>query len=305
MNPYTYQHLEYSANQRLTKKTDRWLQYSVDFPSASGISDSRSSTVSGEYFQPQGEGKAPLVILLHGMGDRSLVPCRLLARSLVKRGMACFVLHLVIHSGRMPEAFKEHYPMLTAEEWSRCYRTSVVDVRQVIDWADGRPEIDGGNIGLIGISFEGFISSIAMAVDQRIGAGVFIVAGGNGEKISHKSRLNSIVKRYRRTEAEYQRMQNAYRQYLAEVAEKGFEHVTPPEQSFLTDPMTFANLLHRRNMLMINARWDEIIPREATLDFWEAAGRPPSLWFPSTHATIWLWYPAIRRRITDFLMAAF
>jgi len=205
----------------------------------------------------------------------------------------------------MPAAFKEHFPLLTSEEWFQSYQTSVIDVRQVIDWAGGREEIDEEKIAVVGISFGGFISAVAMGVEERIGAGVFIVAGGNGEKINQKSRLSSIAKGYRRTEAEYQRMQNSYQQYLIEVVKEGFEQVTPAEPGFLTDPMTFAYLLQQRPVLLVNARWDEVVPREATLDFWEAAGRPPSLWLPSTHATIWLWYPVVRRRITDFLMAAF
>ena len=305
MNPYTYERIEHNANQYLRKKHKRWLQYSINFPSASGAHDQKSNIVSGEYFQPRHEGKAPLVILLHGVGDHSVFPCRLLARSLVTKGIACFVLYLVVHSSRMPATFKEHFPLLTSEEWFQSYQTSVIDVRQVIDWACGRKEVDDEKIAVIGISFGGFISAIAMGVDERINAGVFIVAGGNGEKISHKSRLSSIAKGYRRTEAEYRNIQNSYQQYLTEVVEKGFEHVTPVEPGFLTDPMTFAYLLQQRPILMVNARWDEVIPREATLDFWEAAGKPPSVWFPSSHATIWLWYPVIRRRITGFLMSAF
>jgi hypothetical protein len=56
---------------------------------------------------------------------------------------------------------------------------------------------------------------------------------------------------------------------------------------------------------MINALWDQAIPREATDDFWEAAGKPPITWFPATHPTIWLWYPFIRHKIVRFLQSAF
>ena len=69
------------------------------------------------------------------------------------------------------------------------------------------------------------------------------------------------------TEAEYRHIQESYEQYLAEVAEKGFENVTPPRKSSLTDPMAFAYRLRQHPVLMINARWDTAIPKEATLDF--------------------------------------
>ena len=69
--------------------------------------------------------------------------------------------------------------------------------------------------------------------------------------------------------------------------------------------MTFAHLLQQRPLLMINALWDEFIPKEATLDFWEACGKPNISWYPGTHASIWLWYPLILRQITSFIKSTF
>jgi hypothetical protein len=199
----------------------------------------------------------------------------------------------------MTESARERFPNLTSEEWFESHQISVIDLRQVIDWANSRPEINDEQIAAIGISFGGFISAIAMGVDERIKAGAFIVTGGNGTKIGWERRASDF------SEAEYHNIQSSYMQYLAEIVEKGFENVTPPRESFLTDPMTFGHLLRQRPMLMINARWDEAIPKEATLDFWKEAGKPTIAWFPAAHATIWLWYPFIRQKITDFLKSAF
>ena len=200
---------------------------------------------------------------------------------------------------------KKQYPVFTAEEWFQIYQTSVIEVRQVIDWAGRREEIDGEKIAVLGISFGGFISAIAMGVDERVGAGVFVVSAGNSEKISRMSQLGAIIKDYKRTEAEYQSIQQSYVQYLAEVAEKGVEYVTPPRKSFLLDPMTYAYNLQQRPLLMINARWDEAVSADAALDFWKACGRPDIMWLPATHATIWLWYPIISRKIAGFFKASF
>jgi len=305
MNPYSYSKDAFSPNMHLKQTTKKWQHYVVDLPAADPTGCGENNTVWGQYFQPRGVDSAPLAILLHGVGDHSVVPCKVLARALVKKGIACFILYLVVHSSRMTEIVRKRFPALTPEEWFESYQTSVVEVRQVIDWAGNREEIDREKVAVIGISFGGFISAIAMGVDERIKAGVLIVTGGNGEKITRKNRLSTFKKGYGRTEAEYQQIQSAYMQYLAEVAEKGFENVMPSRASFLTDPMTFANLLRERPVLMINARWDEAIPREATLDFWRESGKPAIVWLPATHAAIWLWYPTIRRRITNFLGSAF
>jgi cephalosporin-C deacetylase-like acetyl esterase len=304
VNPYIYQSGEQPFNLHLKKTTGRWAWHGVDFPSAFHNGRWGRSVVRGEYFQPKGAAHAPLVILLHGMGDHSVIPCKLLARSLVSNGTACLILYLMVHSSRLPEHMKQQYPVFTLQEWFQIYQTSVIEVRQVIDWAMNREEIDGEKIAVAGISFGGFISAIAMGVDERVGAGVFIVSAGNSEKINHMSQLSAIIKDYKRTEAEYQSIQQSYMQYLAEVAEKGVEYVTPAREGFLIDPMTFAYNLRKRPVLMINARWDEAISAEAALDFWRACGRPDIMWLPATHATIWLWYPLIRRKIAGFFKKA-
>lgn len=303
MNPYIYQSGEQPFNLRLKKATGRWSSYLVDFPSAFHNGYWGGSIVRGEYFQPQSSSRTPLVILLHGMGDHSVIPCKLLARSLASNGTACLVLYLVVHSSRLPEDMKRRYPVFTPEEWFQIYQTSVIEVRQVIDWAINREEVDGEKIAVAGISFGGFISAIAMGVDERVRAGVFIVSAGNSEKINHMSQLSTIIKDYRRTEAEYQSIQQSYMQYLTEVAEKGVDNVPPARKGFLIDPMTYAYRLRQRLLLMINARWDEAISAEAALDFWRECGRPDIVWLPATHATIWLWYPFISRKIASFFRA--
>ena len=305
MNPFSYSNNEPQFNLNLKKTTRKWVHYTVDFPTAHPTQYEENNTVRGEYFQPRGAGNAPLAILLHGMGDYSVTPCKFLARTLVKRGIACFILYLVFHSSRMPKVVQDRLPNLTPEEWFDGYRTSVIDVRQVIDWASDKAEINHEQIAVIGISLGGFISSIAMGVDKRIGAGVFLVTGGNSEVITWKSRADVSRKGLLCTEAECHRIHEYYPQYLADVTEKGFDNVTPLKQCFLTDTMTFAHCLQKRPILMINARWDKYIPKQATLEFWEASGKPDIVWLPATHATIWLEYPFIRRKITDFLKTTF
>jgi len=238
------------------------------------------------------------------MGDHSVIPCKLLARSLLKQGVACFIPYLTIHSKRIPKAMRAHLPYLNPDEWFQCYRVSVVDIRQIVDWAYSGTELDAEQVAALGISFGGFVSSITMGIDKRIKAGVFLVTGGNSNKISWLNGVNQYRKRYKRTEAEHLEIQRSYAQYLKDVSEKGFENVTPDNQSFLTDPLTFAGYLKGRPVLMINALWDRYISREAATELWQACGRPSIKWIPSGHTSIWLWYPTIRRTIETFLTSS-
>ncbi|MFH1381703.1 MAG: alpha/beta hydrolase family protein [Chloroflexota bacterium] len=301
VNPYHYQDNKPQVNLHLKKTTGKWQQYRVDFPSAFPARYITSDTVRGEYYQPSCCEPAPLTILTHGMGDPSAIPCHLLARSLVRQGIACFVLYLPLHSSRIPEDIKRRLPDLTADEWFEAYQISVINLRQVLDWAGRQPELNKDQIATFGISLGGFVSGIAMGLEKRIKAGVFTVTGGNSEKMMWLSKTRAYRNGYQRTEAEYREIQSRYLYYLTEVEKDGFENVIPPRQSFLTDPMTFAGYLRGRPVLMLNARWDKYIPGEAVFDFWHACGQPQIKWFPTGHASIWLYYPLIRHTITVFL----
>ena len=304
MNPYNYENGISDVKSRLKEDTPKLLHYEIQFRSALDTGYSENSVVKGEYYQPRVERKAPLAILVHGMGDHSVIPCKLLARSLLRQGVASFIPYLTIHSRRIPKDIRDHLPYLTPDEWFQSYQISVVDIRQIVDWAYGRAELDAQQVATLGISFGGFVSAITMGIDTRIRAGVFIVTGGNSNKISWLSKDNQYRKRYPRTEAEHLEIQSSYARYLEEISEKGFENVTPDNQSFLTDPMTFASYLKGRPVLMINALWDRYIPREAATELWQACGRQSIKWIPSGHTSIWLWYPTIRRTIETFLTSS-
>jgi len=305
MNPYEYSTNNARFDIQLRRRTSAWVWNTVDFPAAFQFPHGKSDMVRGDYFHPSGSGKAPLVILLHGVGDASMIPCRWLARSLAGRGIASFVPRLVVHSSRLRGAGWRGVPRMSDEEWFQSYRTAVVEIRQLVDWAGRRDELDETKVGVLGVSFGSLISAIAMAVDERITAATLIVSGGNSGKIVQKARAGVVRKGYQVTEAEYRAGQQDYLQYLAEVAEKGFEDAVPSRVSYLNDPMTYARYLRERSLLMINARWDEFIPPEATLDFWEACNRPAITWLPTTHSGIWLWYPYIKKSVGNFFESAF
>jgi len=296
MNPYSYSVNEASFNLNLKETNKNWLYYTVDFPSAQPTRYEENNTAYGEYFRPTSGKDGSLAILIHGLGDHSIIPCKLLAKTLVKKGIACFTLYLAFHSRRMPVDMKKRLPNLTPDEWFDGYRISVVDVRQILDWACGNGEINENKTAVIGISLGGFISAISMGVDERINAGVFMTMGGNYESpIWAKDGLDDSTK------AEYDLRSELYSQYLTEIAERGFDTVEPSRRSYLTDPMTFAYSIRQRPVLMINALRDKYIPKQATVDFWHACGEPDISWYPCGHSSIWLLYPLLRKRINNFL----
>jgi dienelactone hydrolase len=300
MNPYNYPYLEPDFDVKLTHETGSWLRYTVKFQVARPTRYKENNVAYGEYYQPRKGSNWPLAILVHGWGDRSLLPCRMLARDLSRKGIASFVLYLVFHQRRMPEVVKKRLPNLTPEEWFEGYQTSVVDIRQIIDWAGEKAAINKDHISVVGISLGGIISAISMGVDKRIGAGVILVAGGNYQGHAWLSRTEPGL-----SDAEYAQSEVTYTHYLNEVEKKGLDNVRPLKKSYLTDPVTFASQLRERPVLMLNAKWDERIPKQSTIDLWKASGSPEIRWYPSTHSSIWLLYPLLLKQIINFLSSTF
>jgi len=304
MNPYKYKKQKINANVRLKNKNSRWLRYEVSFPTAFRIYD-QPCDIRGEYFLPRNAKNVPLAIVVHGWGDRSAIPCHLLASSFIKKGYAVFIFYLVFHTKRMPEILAGHMPYLNTEDWFEGYRASVIELQQVVDWAYTRPELDKDRIAILGISLGGFISEIVMSLDRRIKAGVFMVAGGNSEIVTWNTKSEAIVVGHGCTRKECRDIRSGYPQYLAEVNEKGVDNVVPFCHCYLTDSLTFASGLRQRPVLMLNAKRDKTIPQAATNEFWQACGRPNIKWLPGSHITFWLWYPRIAGEITRFLATTF
>jgi dienelactone hydrolase len=301
-DPYSYSPVNPDGTIKLLDRSNRLTRYQVEFPSAISTEHLGNNRIMAEYFLPlQGSG-VPLVVIAHGMGDSSLIPCRMIANSLAKRGIASLIIYLVFNRKRIPEVIKTKFPRLSPEEWFESYQISVIDIRQAIDWACGKPEISHEKIAVLGISFGGFIASISLGLDQRLKAGVLIEMAGNSDMITNYGLLLRL--QYKMKKDEYRCSQELYAKYLSEVAAKGLERVAAEKNSYLTDPKTYALSTRTRPTLMINAWLDEMIPRKAVLDMWQALNKPPILWYPSTHATIWMWYPLMGPRIGAFLKTA-
>jgi predicted esterase len=300
VNPYDYKVNDPRFDVQLVAATSTRSHYKITFPSPCPIHWKGSSTVYGDLFIPQSAGQVPLVIVTHGFGDTSVAPCMTLARLLVRQGIATFVWYLPIHSQRMSEATEGNSQPGTPEEWLGVYRSSVIEIRRFIDWASGQKEIDPNRIAIAGISMGGIISSIAMAVDTRIQAGVFIVIGGNNAVMSWGGR-STIPGAHRCSREDCLGAYSKYPDYLDEVAKKGIENVTPAKECFLFDPLTFAANLRNRPVLMINGKNDEVVSEDSTICLWEACGKPRLIWVEDTHVGTYCQSALLSTEIVNFL----
>jgi len=305
INPFLYTAGPVDFNLQLNKQNNYWRHYRVDFPVAATNYFPGGKIARGEYFEPIGIKNVPLVIMIHGWGDRSILPLKWMIDGLVKRGNACFVLYLPFHTNSLPPEMKTRLSRLTQDEWFTGYQTAVTDVRRILDWAGENKKINRNQISLISLSLGAIVGSIAMGIDTRIKAGVFIVHGGNTGKIMQTNGVSKFSNKYRLPLNIYQENQKNYANYLYEVRQKGIDNVLPAQRNYLIDPLTYAPMLKGRQVLMINARWDEIFPRESSADFRQACGGCEQIVLPASHTGVWIWYPIIVHRINQFLVLSY
>jgi BAAT / Acyl-CoA thioester hydrolase C terminal len=155
----------------------------------------------------------------------------------------------------------------------------VVEVRQSLDWLTRQPSIDSNRIGLLGMSLGAIVGTLVGGADPRIRSEVLLLGGGDLPGIIFSTHERSFVKmRYRLMEK-----QRLSPQALKQEAEKILASV---------EPLSHARRLSPANILMINAYFDQVVPRTYTLALWERIGRPHLVFVPTGHYTaiLFLWY---------------
>ena len=136
INPFRYTAGPPDFKLKLIKQNKYWRHYLVDFPVVSSSHFPNGETAHGEYFEPIGKENVPLVIMIHGWGDHSVLPFKWMVAGLVKRGFACFILYLPFHTNSLPPEMKPGLSHLTPEEWFTGYQIAVTDVMRIVDWAE-------------------------------------------------------------------------------------------------------------------------------------------------------------------------
>ena len=197
------------------------------------------------------EKPLPVIILLHGLGDRKTVDyIEAGNKYLVDIGYAVFRIDIANHG----ERFENDYDFsLTGKYryWTRDILTQTVfDLRRAVDFLSQRPEIDSTRIGFFGISLGGIIGVDFCGVDDRIKVPVIALAGGNLNLMFGMKALSEDVK-----------------DYLS-----------------IIDPINFVTMIHPRPLLMINASNDEIVPPITSRLLYNKAKDPKDIiWYPTKH----------------------
>ncbi len=235
--------------------------YDLTFPSLVKTDIAENNTVHAELFMPEGQGPFPAAVVLDILQGDALI-ARGEAMWLAQHGVAGMVVYMAHYGPRRPPGSSTRLISTDLPKTINGVRQTVLDVRCAIAWLASRPEIDAKNLGIVGTSLGSLVGAVVAANEPRI-KNVCLMLGGGG-----------LVDAY------YDHPQA--KPYLPVVELFGGKAILKLLLAPV-DPITYAEQLKNKNLLMICASRDDIVPPAAGTALWEACGKQKIIWVDATH----------------------
>jgi hypothetical protein len=269
---------------------------SISFES-SGTNGHPRNLVEGRYFRSNEPGRKPLVVVMPIWGTSDYPPEKISTGYARRSGHDAHVIWIYGTAPIFPWDELSSVPtetefMAMARDSAERYRTAVIDMRRLVDWAGEQPEIDPTRIAFVGFSMSALVTATLLGNEPRIAAGVVMMGAANfadvfsvcgnraGEVRNHALRtFGWSVERYR----------------------DFFQGLFQP-----ADPLQFAGHYDPNRMLMIDAMFDDCMPESARAALWEVTGHPERITFLYRHRSAFysltpLGFNVSRRQIYRFL----
>ena len=257
----------------------RMAIYHVQFPSPVRTRYPENNTVHAEYYLPVRSEPVPGVIILDILGgDQTL--SRLQATILASRGIAALFVQMPYYGPRRPVGKRVRLLMPSIRHTLGAVRQTVLDVRRAVAWLKDRQEIDRRRIGLLGTSLGSFLGGLSAEMEPSIRR-VALLLGGGGLVDAFYDHPQAWLLR-----TVYELLGGSKEQLARTIA--------------IADPLTFADRLKNRDVLLFGAKRDDIVPPQALVRFWEATGKPEIIWYDSTHEGAALYFIPAMVRIVRF-----
>jgi dienelactone hydrolase len=272
---------------RLAEVRDRYLIYSVTYPSWVRTEYPSNNEVPAFYYQPRRTGKVPAIVMLHSYGTRGADVERKLCAHLAEQGIACFLPFLPYHGPRTPPGHESGQLMISGdvERTIQAVRQAVIDVRVAVDWLQARPEVDPHRIGCVGISLGGILAHLVMGIDTRFVAGVAILGGGQVADLMWTSVIMARVR--------------------AELERNGLTISELRRRLRVIEPITYAGFNRPRHVLMVEGRYDIVVPPRSARAMWRALGEPPLVWLDTGHYGATLISSQLSEMVAAYLLNQF
>jgi dienelactone hydrolase len=226
-----------------------------------------NNTVVAEYYRPHGKGPFPGVIVLDILAGDGKVS-RTVSSCLAQSGVAALYVHLPYYGPRRPPGSKVRFLSPDLNHTENAIRQAVLDLRLAAAWLEARPEVDGKRLGILGTSLGSFMASLTAEMEPRLGR-VAVLLGGGGLIDAYYDDPRAAP--YRKVYESLGGTKERIAQLLAPV-----------------DPLTCAENLRGRKLLMLAGKRDEIVPPKMAEALWQASGKQKIVWYDCTHyGAVW------------------
>ena len=172
------------------------------------------------------------------------------------------------------------------------FRTVVIDIRRLLDWAEKQDEIDGSRIGVVGFSLGAMVTTTLLGNDSRIATAVLVMGAADyAEVISHCGQR--VAKTRAHVIRDFGWTVDRYRDFFADLFSIG-------------EPEQYRGTYDPDSILVIDALYDDCVPETSRDALWELTGRPERVSIharhrPAFYAMTPLGLNFARREIYDFL----
>lgn len=254
----------YEMKLRHDYEKEGYQVFDVRFPSALTTKYPENNTVHCMWYRPVGPGPFPTTVVLDILaGDQSLA--RIQSAYLARKGIACLFVQMAYYGPRRPPNSRVRLLSPDPKLTLAAIRQTVLDIRRAAAWLAAQSEVDQTRLGVVGTSLGSFMGTLTAEMEPRFKK-VAIVLGGGG-----------VV------DAFYDHPQAAPLRALYEAL--GGTKQKLQDAVAIADPITRAANLKDRQVIMIAASKDEIVPPSACKKMWEALGQPKIIWYDAGHYT--------------------
>jgi len=248
------------------------LQYSgvevitVTFPTALPSAFAVNNTVYCEYFRPKGLAKPGPAVIVLDILDGAGVVSRGQAMWLAVHGVPALCMTMPYYGPRRPDdktAGKQRFLSMDVPRSLEHVRQCVLDARRAVAWLAVQPDVDPAKLGLLGTSLGSFMGGIVAASEPRITSACLLLGGGGlVEAFAEHPQAAGVMAALQ----------------LVGVTRKSLQEIVAR-----VDPITYAEQLKAKRLLLIAASRDDIVPPLAMRQLWRATGEPKIVWYDATH----------------------
>jgi len=302
-------------------RKDSPVKFTITYSSPFKTNIEVNDRVYSELFLPNDKiFKNHFIILVHGFGIKKdkLANYGYFIDNAIKNKISCVLINLPYHLHRAPSGESIGKRLIQGNEVDvlKYFHQAVVDIRKLIDIIFKIFPVR--SISICGFSLGSIVSLLTMAWDGRIDKGVFLLCGGNWNKVYWNSIVRFIFRGNYLEKNKITRKQLEKKYLNLPIFIDKYKEIQPssidlelkyhpelkklnPEKWFLYDTLTFAHKIKPKDVLMINSKYDFLIPKESTLQLWRELGKPEIHWVSNLHTTKLFRNRRVLEMINDFL----